>query len=121
MRPSGEKERSLDGIVACVAAAMLFAAIYVGAYLALSEPTSFYGSDASGVVFTRVQSFRYGGSLSEPFFWPLTQVDMVIRPNYWRWEEPSIIPIEDASFPSKSSRSANGESNLGFRAVVRAQ
>jgi hypothetical protein len=96
MRPSGEKERRLDGIVACVAAAALFVALYVGAYFALSEPSSvYYSSDASGVVTFRLQSFRYGGSRVEPFFWPLTQIDRLIRPGYWRREEPFMIPSEE--------------------------
>lgn len=76
--------RALNGIVACLAAVILLAAIYVGSYLPLSEPTSVWvGHDAGAVYSIRQQSLRYGGSRVELFLWPLTQIDIMAGPDYW--------------------------------------
>jgi hypothetical protein len=80
MSEGDERGRSFHGIVACVAAAMLLGAIYVGSYLALSDPWTFYSP--GGV--ERSQSFRFGGEAAKAIFWPLTQFDMLVRPDYWR-------------------------------------
>lgn len=71
---------AVTAIVACSAALVLLAAIYVGAYLALLEPWTFYTPAGS----ERIAGFRFGGEAAKVIFWPLTQLDMLLRPEYWR-------------------------------------
>lgn len=90
MSDAGEKERNLHGIAACIAAALLFVTIYAGSYFALSEPTlapRLSGSGSSPARLARIQTFRFGGGVAAILFWPLTQMDMLVRPGFWAADE----------------------------------
>ncbi|WP_254507521.1 hypothetical protein [Anatilimnocola floriformis] len=60
---------------------LLLPALYVGSYLALVEP------NPKGIPYWGLNSgsghYGYRGALVDRFFWPLEQVDRMVRPKAW--------------------------------------
>jgi hypothetical protein len=92
MSDRGEKGHGVRGVVVCLATIALLAAIYVGSYFALMAPIAFQLAQLPPVRGFRVpivseevrrQHFRYGGTAADSAFWPLTQLDKLVRPDYW--------------------------------------
>jgi hypothetical protein len=57
--------------IACVFLSLAFLAVYAGLYFALVD---FPG---------RVPQYHRGGDAAKVIFWPINQLDRLIRPNYW--------------------------------------
>ena len=52
---------------------VLIPVLYVGSYLALLEPTWWFGSKSpvGTLQLERVATYRYGGSVAQMLFWPI--------------------------------------------------
>jgi hypothetical protein len=92
MSDRSEKGHGVRGVVVCLAMTALLAAIYVGSYFALMAPMTIQIAQLPPVRGFRVptvsgegrrQHFRYGGTAADCVFWPLTQLDKLVRPDYW--------------------------------------
>ena len=63
------------------AATVVFAFAASVSFLLVNVVDPYSGATATS---TYVPVDRFGGEAAEVIFWPLTQLDMLIRPNYWR-------------------------------------
>jgi hypothetical protein len=57
--------------------------IYLGAYLALLNPSQPFDEPEKGNFVLRRMEFRTGGRFSEVVFWPLIEMDHRLRPMFW--------------------------------------
>ena len=71
-----------------VLAMLVFAGcLYVGSYAALLSP-QVSGEGRLGVIYYwRVPAYRWNGTAVNRLFQPLTVVDKIVRPTYWRGTE----------------------------------
>jgi len=82
-----------------LASVLLLLMLYVGSYLALVVPESenywnWTRLRTSPVV--RLPLYRFGGELSERVFWPLEQIDRMVRSHAWhpdRTYQPTTIEL----------------------------
>jgi hypothetical protein len=71
-------------IIWSVTAVLCVLAIYAASYYALVyRGTVYYGPDVRPVVVTWPATYAIRGDWVESLFWPMNQVDRLIRPNYW--------------------------------------
>jgi hypothetical protein len=69
---------------------LLMPLLYVGSYLALVRPTTVI-FNGGGQKMTFVDPhYRFGGQIAESFFWPLEEIDRVLRPDAWK-SDPVIL------------------------------
>lgn len=84
---SPKHDRSFGIAVFCCVVLVLLI-VYVGSYCALlGEPVRRLADPFDYLVLMendqRADHYRYGGEAAEYFFWPINQVDRLIRRGYW--------------------------------------
>ena len=80
-------------LVAGIAGSVLLLTLYVGAYYATVRPVPRYTGGAldwpadMGPMYGP-DSWREFYSVTQPLFWPIHQVDRMLRPDYWYFDDP---------------------------------
>lgn len=95
MSDGGERGRNLYGMAMCIAVILLCVTVYTGAYFALSDPTiaPMLNAPPGDLTKVRIQMFRYGGGTAEVIFWPLTQIDRLVRPSFWAADDFNVDTV----------------------------
>lgn len=75
---------------------LLLSTLYVGGYFALSDPMEIaIGShDEEWITWGHVQRFRIGASWIDAAYWPMTQLDYLLRREFWQAAEYHPPPVE---------------------------
>ena len=73
-----QESRSSAVIIIGFAMVLLLFVVYVGSYLYFVDPmTAMLSSQAFA------PPYRYGGQTAGWIFWPIEQIDRLIRPGFW--------------------------------------
>jgi hypothetical protein len=78
-----DKQRSSAAAV-IAALLLLLPALYVGSYMALVQPTTVFFTGGGQRLSLVIVNYRLGGTIAERAFWPLEQLDRLVRPSAWR-------------------------------------
>ena len=75
--------------------------LYVGSYLLLVLPQGRMVMETKPNIHFKIYQYRLGGELPHHFYWPLQQIDRMVRPEMWNKVDDMVTAVAVGHAPAR--------------------